>query len=180
MKRLQKAVHRKEANVSAEKQDFEESRRSLEALLKELKREIEALEDPHRSSLEIEQPRVQINRYQNKAPQTLTGRNLSAGKQPITYSNPYTDLPPKEDHQRSADSRSSNRSRQSRVHNLSTQQPHSRNPPLPTTNEPLYRSNDAAQPHLLEREKELIVALRQRVRVLEGERDSLRELAESI
>jgi hypothetical protein len=41
MKRLQKAVHRKEVSVSDEKADFEEARKLLEARMKEVKREID-------------------------------------------------------------------------------------------------------------------------------------------
>lgn len=39
LKKLQKAVHRKESNVTGEKAEFEEARKELEARLKEVKRE---------------------------------------------------------------------------------------------------------------------------------------------
>jgi len=41
MRKLQKAVHRKEANVSTEKQEFEDARKDLELRLKDVKREVE-------------------------------------------------------------------------------------------------------------------------------------------
>lgn len=41
MKRLQKAVHRKESNVSSEKQEFEDSRKELEARLKDIRRDMD-------------------------------------------------------------------------------------------------------------------------------------------
>lgn len=41
MKQLQKAVHRREPNVSKEKNEFEETRRDLELRLREIKKEIE-------------------------------------------------------------------------------------------------------------------------------------------
>ena len=46
MKKLQRAVHRKEANVSAEKAEFEENRKTLETRMKEVKREIDQLINP--------------------------------------------------------------------------------------------------------------------------------------
>ena len=46
MKRLQKAVHRKEPNVQQEKSEFEEARKDLEPRLKEIKREIEQIINP--------------------------------------------------------------------------------------------------------------------------------------
>ena len=41
MKKLQKAVHRREPNVSKEKNEFEETRRDLELRLREIKKELE-------------------------------------------------------------------------------------------------------------------------------------------
>ena len=41
LKKLQKAVHRKESNVTREKVEFEDSRRELEARLKQVKRELD-------------------------------------------------------------------------------------------------------------------------------------------
>jgi len=46
MKKLQKAVHRKEPNVSNEKQEFEEARKELEIRLKEIKKEVDVLVKP--------------------------------------------------------------------------------------------------------------------------------------
>lgn len=47
MKKLQKAVHGKQQNVSTEKAEFEEARKDLEARLKEIKREIDQLINPN-------------------------------------------------------------------------------------------------------------------------------------
>ena len=94
MKRLQKAVHRKETNVSQEKQDFEEARKDLELRLRDVKLEIESMSNPPqneaggehmsnnlsegaRSSVPNGSVNAQVTRYQNKAPHTLTGRNAS-------------------------------------------------------------------------------------------------------
>ncbi len=41
MKKLQKAVHKKQPNVQKEKGDFEVTRKELEYLLKDLKKEID-------------------------------------------------------------------------------------------------------------------------------------------
>jgi F0F1-type ATP synthase membrane subunit b/b' len=41
LKKLQRAVHRRETNVTSEKLEFEESRKELEATLKQVKRELD-------------------------------------------------------------------------------------------------------------------------------------------
>ena len=41
MKKLQKAVHRKESDVSTEKNEFELNRKELEGMLKTLKKELD-------------------------------------------------------------------------------------------------------------------------------------------
>jgi hypothetical protein len=64
-------VHRKEVNVSQEKMDFEDARKNLEARLKEIKRELEALEsaEPRQELSDgLGRVSVQITRYQNKVP----------------------------------------------------------------------------------------------------------------
>lgn len=45
MKKLQKAVHRKEVNVQKEKAEFENTRKDLETVLKSLKKEFEVMEN---------------------------------------------------------------------------------------------------------------------------------------
>jgi hypothetical protein len=80
MKRLQKAVHRKEPNVQQEKSEFEEARKDLEPRLKEIKREIEQIINPtsyNMGSNNSEHGRIdaQIHRYQNKIPHTFGERD---------------------------------------------------------------------------------------------------------
>lgn len=108
-------MHRKEPNVSAEKGDFEESRRELEGKLREIKQmqPVVIEGEAHNSGTLSDnggvvhlQPSAKIHRYQNKAPHTLTGRNsqsasVGASQQPKftndavvnVMRHPYQDAP---------------------------------------------------------------------------------------
>lgn len=94
MKALQKAIHKKDKDVSKEKNEFEITRKELDLMLKQMKREIvdekqeidvqpkNTTSANRASSLgerisNDDQPNVegQIHKYQNKVPNTLSARN---------------------------------------------------------------------------------------------------------